>query len=172
MVRPSFVIRLGTLAALVACGILGRTTVAHAHPLHTSFAAIAFDPNAGAVMISLRVFADDFTRASSAYQLRLSSKNDRAAGHSAGVGYAIASLRIADDAGRPLALESCGEKRVGDLMWLCLRARVATRPKSLRVSCRILFDLYKDQINVVQATFGHRKSSTLFTPGDGFKQVR
>lgn len=160
------------LGAMAACLIGGSVNVAHAHPLHTSFADMAYDLNARAVVISLRVFADDLAKASTAYRLRFISKDNRSDSHSTHVGYALASFKIADDAGRPLALEPCGERRVGDLVWLCFRARVATPPISLRVSSRILFDLYKDQINVVQATLGNRKSSILFAPGDGFKQLR
>ena len=169
MTRGLF-IRLAAVAAPFLSPVLGAAGAAHAHPLHTSFADITYDANARAVVISLRVFADDLTKASSDHRMRFISKGDR--GISPAVAYALASFRIADDAGRPLALEPCGEKQVGDLMWLCLRARVAARPMSLRVSSRILFDVYKDQINVVQATLGDRKSSTLFTPGDGFKQLR
>lgn len=169
MVTRSVRFGLAALAAIISAVWWGAG-VAHAHPLHTSFAEITYDASSRAVVISLRVFADDLAKASSAYRVRLSSKGDRVI--SPHIVYAAASFRIADDAGRPLTLDSCGEKQVGDLMWLCFRAQVAARPKSLLVSSRILFDVYKDQINVVQATLGNRKSSSLFTLGDGFRQLR
>ncbi len=172
MVRARISFWIAATAAIVASPGFGGFGVAQAHPLHTSFAEIAHEPKTGSLMISLRVFVDDFTNASKAYQQRLISRHPRAAAQSPLVTYALASFTVADDGGRPIALESCGGKRVGDLMWLCFRARVAAEPKSLRVSSRILFDLYKDQINVVQTTLGRRKSNALFTPGDGVKLLR
>ena len=163
--------RLVALSAFVAFLAIGGAGVASAHPLHTSFAEIRHDPKTGTLMISLRVFVDDFTKASNSFQQRLVSRNRRAPMQSPLVAYAIASLTIADDAGKAFALESCGGRRVGDLLWLCLKARVASPPKSIRVSNRVLFDTYKDQINVVQATLGQRKANALFTPGDGAKRL-
>lgn len=165
-------IRLVALSAFVAFLATGSAGVANAHPLHTSFAEIRHDPKTGTLIISLRVFVDDFTKASNSFQQRLISRNPRAPMQSPLVAYAIASLTIADAAGKPFALESCGGKRVGELMWLCLKARVPSPPKSIRVSNRILFDTFKDQINVVQAKFGNAGSNALFTPGDGVKQLR
>ena len=165
-------LRSAMLSTLVACLLVAPPAVANAHPLHTSLAEIGYDPKTGSILVSLRVFVDDFTAASNAYRQRLVSANPRARSQSPLVSYALETFKISDDAGRQLPLESCGGKRVGDLMWLCFRARVASPPKSLRVSNRILFEMYKDQINVVQATLGPRKSSALFTPGDGSKQLR
>jgi hypothetical protein len=34
-----------------------------------------------------------------------------------------------------------------------------------------LFDLYADQINIVQAAYNGKRVSLLFTRGDGFKQL-
>jgi hypothetical protein len=164
--------RLVALHAFVALLAAGSAGIANAHPLHTSFTEIRHDPKSGMLMISLRVFVDDFTKASSSFQQRLVSRNPRAALQSPLAAYAIASLTIADAAGKPLTLESCGGKRMGELMWLCFKARVPSQPKSIRVSNRILFGTFKDQINVVQATLGQRKANALFTPGDGVKQLR
>ena len=164
-------LRAAAMLAITLTPAFGRSGVARAHPLHTSFAEITHDPRSGALLISLRVFVDDFTKASNAHHQRLVLRNPRSPRQSPLVSYAIASFTIADDAGKPIALESCGGKRVGDLMWLCFRARVASSPKSIRVSNRILFDTFKDQINVVQATLGQRKSNALFTPGDGIRRL-
>ena len=165
-------VRTVALAVIGASLMLGAPSVGRAHPLHTSLAEISYDAKTQRIVVSLRVFVDDFTKASDAYQRQLVSRNQRARVQSPLVSYALETFSIADAAGRQLPLESCGGKRVGDLMWLCFSARVASPPKSLKVSSRILFEMYKDQINVVQATLGSRKSNALFTPGDGPKQLR
>lgn len=172
MVRGRHTVWIAAIAAIIVSPGFGLRNVLHAHPLHTSLAEITHDPRTGTLIVSLRVFTDDFTKAANAYQQHLVSRNPRAAVRSALVNYALSSFTIADESGKPVVLESCGGKRVGDLMWLCFRAHIASSPRSLRVSSRILFDLYKDQINVVQATLGARKSNALFTPGDVEKQLK
>lgn len=159
------------MLAITLSPAVGQSGVARAHPLHTSFADITHDPRSGVLLISLRVFVDDFTKASDAHQRRLISRDPRPSRQSPLISYAIASFTIADEAGKPVALESCGGKRAGELMWLCFKARMALPPKSIHVSNRILFDTYKDQVNVVQATLGQRKASALFTPGDATRRL-
>jgi hypothetical protein len=56
-------------------------------------------------------------------------------------------------------------------MWVCLRAAAPAGPVGLRVTHKVLFDLYADQINIVQAAYGGKRISLLFTRGDGFKRL-
>lgn len=137
-----------------------------AHPLHTSIAQIAYDPARKEIQISLRVFVDDLTNASDAYaRSRPASKESRMDA------YARSAFVITDRSGRQLALQSCGDKLVSDLMWLCFRAPAPAGISGFKVAHRVLFDLYPDQINLVQATHDGRKQSMLFVRGDGPKRL-
>ncbi|MEO8193027.1 MAG: DUF6702 family protein [Gemmatimonadales bacterium] len=140
-----------------------------AHPLHTSLTEMSYDAKGRTLDLSVRVFVDDFTAAAKLYRGRRAANG--AARQPPLVSYALAMLTLTDARGRLLPLVSCGGKRVGDLMWLCFRARLESGPEQLAVSSRILFDKYKDQINVVQVTYGGKKLSILFTPGDGAKRI-
>jgi hypothetical protein len=146
-----------------------------AHPLHTSLAEITYDQGAKEIRVSVRVFIDDFTKAAAAYAgVRAAAARAAkvpASSESPLLMYARASFVIADHSGRTLSLASCGGKRVGDLMWICFHSSAPANLGGFRVANRILFDLYADQINIVQATIGDRKVSLLFTRGDGFKQI-
>jgi hypothetical protein len=62
-------------------------------------------------------------------------------------------------------------RRTGDVVWLTLTAP-GTTLDGLRVSNRVLVELYADQVNIVQATVGARRASLLFTRGDGAKALR
>jgi len=145
---------------------------ADAHPLHTSFATIEHDKTTGTLVISMRVFLDDFTKASTEYRSRLVSGSRTTSSQSPLISYALANFRIADESGKALTLESCGGNRVGDLLLLCFKIRMTEPPRALRVSNTILFDHFKDQINVVQASLVGRKANALFSPGDGSKLLR
>ena len=165
-----------TLAALMSALLLSpavmRSERAEAHPLHTSLAELTYDARTGAVHLSLRVFVDDFTRASVAFQQKQRSVRPVSTGpaQSPLVSYALASFLLTDSRGRGVAFASCGGKRVGDLMWLCFRAQAAPGEK-LSVLSKVLFDNFKDQINIVQAKSGDRHANLLFTPGGTAKSI-
>lgn len=145
---------------------------AEAHPLHTSMAELAYDSRTGAVQLSLRVFVDDFTRASNAFQKRQSAARpvSTVPAQSPLIAYSLASFTLTDSRGRRVAFSSCGGKRVGDLMWLCFRGQAAPGGR-LRVLSQVLFDNFKDQINIVQATSAGRRTNLLFTPGESAKPI-
>ena len=135
-----------------------------AHPIHTSLAELVYDPSAKEIRISLRVYVDDLTKASARYSHAGSSD-------SAMLAYARAYFGVVDRNGKAVTLTSCGEQLVGDLMWLCFRAPARTGPSGFSIAHKVLFDLYSDQINLVQATYSGRIVSLLFTKGDGFKKL-
>lgn len=151
----------------VACGWLASPAAAGAHPLHTSLAELSYDSRSGRLAVSLRVFVDDFTTASARRRQILASRGGSSR-QSPLVDYALESLGIADASGRRIALQPCGGRRVGDLMWLCFSG-IAPRGSRLRVTNRVLFDLYRDQINIVKAVADGRTTNLLFVPGDGAK---
>ncbi|HUQ47667.1 MAG TPA: DUF6702 family protein [Gemmatimonadaceae bacterium] len=159
--------------ALLLSPAIMRSERAEAHPLHTSLAELTYDAKTGAVQVSLRVFVDDFTRASVAFQQKQRAIRTASAGPAPSplVAYALASFVLADSRGRRVAFTTCGGKRVGDLMWLCFRGQAASGEK-LRVLSQVLFDNFKDQINIVQATANGRRSNLLFTPGEQAKPIR
>lgn len=163
------------LVAATTSIVLVRPSVVTAHPLHTSLAELVHEPATRTVRVSLRVFVDDFTTATVAHSRWLASrKPPRAvpAGQSPYVTYALAALTINDARGKRVALASCGGRRSGDLMWLCFRGAAPRGLAGFKVSSRVLFDLYRDQINMVQTMHGGRKASFLFTRGDGLKVIR
>jgi hypothetical protein len=154
-VKPRVALPLALLAVVATSSPLA------AHPLHTSLAEIVYDPATKEIRISIRVFVDDLTKASNAYSRSQTPIVD----------YVRASFVVTDPRGRPLSLASCGNKPVGDLMWVCLRAPAPGGPVGLRVTHKVLFDLYADQINIVQAAYNKKRISLLFTRGDGFKRL-
>jgi hypothetical protein len=141
------------------------------HPLHTSLAEIVYNPAAKEIRISIRVFVDDLTTATNAYTLAHPMPGTAKSVLTPTFAYAVASFVVTDNRGRRLSFDTCGEKRVGDLMWICLRAPAPAGPVGFRVAHKILFDLYPDQINIVQAAYNGKRISLLFTRGDGLKRL-
>jgi hypothetical protein len=163
----------GLCAALVV--LLSSSRLLDAHPLHTSLAELSYDPAAKEIRLSVRVFIDDFTKASVAYARTKAAAARQPANavstESPILSYARYAFVVADRAGKRLSLASCGGKRVGDLMWLCFHSSAPSGPAGFQIADRILFDMYSDQINIVQAAYGGQKANVLFTRGDGFKRL-
>jgi len=133
------------------------------HPLHTSFAQVSFDTRARTVDVSLRVFIDDYTSAAEAWARAKGVRSGQLAA------YATASFTLREVTGRTISFQSCGEKRVGDLMWICLEGKTSSRPSS--VISRIMFERFDDQVNIVQTSVDGRKANLLFTSDDKEKRI-
>jgi len=147
---------------------------AAAHPLHTSLAEVINEPASRTFRVMLRVFVDDFATAS------LANGRARAGSGAAGsaeipqspyLAYVRSTFLVTDGRGRQISLVFCGWRRTGELVWLCFRGTAPKGPKGFLVTNNLLFDLYDDQINIVQATYGGRKATLLFTPGDRAKAI-
>jgi hypothetical protein len=151
------------LLAAVSLALTARN--AQSHPLHTSLAELVYDARSKAIRISIRVFTDDLTKASQAY-----AKSKPVSG-SPLEAYALAMFSVTDRSGRVVRLASCGSKPVGDLTWLCFNAPAPNGPSGFRIAHKVLFDLYADQINLVQSAYGGKKQSLLFVKGDGLKRI-
>ena len=84
--------------------------------------------------------------------------------------YAGASFSLEDPGGHPLPLHFTGIRRTGDVIWVSFE----TQHRDLsgaRVCSRMLWEIYPDQVNIVQAKYGGKNRSLLFTPGDGAKRL-
>jgi hypothetical protein len=86
--------------------------------------------------------------------------------------YVTARFTLADAAGRPVPLRWCGARRAGEVIFLCLRAPMRGAPAGARVRSGVLTELFTDQVNIVQASFGGRRRTLLFTPKDGPKVLQ
>jgi hypothetical protein len=160
--------RLALLLALPA--LLGAAGGRARHPLHTTLTQLSVRPATRSVEIVMRVFVDDFSAAVARHE-----GGARAAAtppsDSAAYRYVTGAFALTDRGGRRLPLRWGGTRRTGDVVWLTLTAP-GTTLDGLRVSNRVLVELYADQVNIVQATVGARRASLLFTRGDGAKALR
>jgi len=146
------------VASLLACLVCGSGLVA-LHPLHTTLTELSYNTADRTVQVSVRAFADDFGAAAGGVS------------DSAASAYLRSVLTLTDQNGRPLPLGWCGLRRTDDLLWLCLRAAVPRGLSGVRVEARLLFERYRDQVNIVQASYGGQRASLLFVRGDAAKPL-
>lgn len=153
--------RVLAVVALVLAGVALPVTVtsASAHPLHTSVTDMTYDARSRSVRLSMRLFADDFLGTVA----RRAGGGAGAPPEAAMLAYVAEVLAIADAKGARIALRSCGVRREGDLVWLCLQGPAPRGMAGGSVRNRVLVDAFPDQINIVRFTTGGRTQSLLFT---------
>lgn len=169
MVVPLARFKVGVQVALLIAAMTPR--VAAAHPLHTTITEIVEDRAHGKIRATVRVFMDDLETVVRKSTHGRVSPASGAAWDAATQAYVKSTFGLRGHGGASLPLESCGVKRTADLLWFCYEA---TDPgvTPLDAFAFTLFDLYEDQVNVVQATMGGARSSLLFTRGDKPKRLR
>jgi len=144
---------------------VGPARALNAHPIHTTLTQITYDSASRALVISLRVFADDFAVAVGRHS-RVKPGPDHSVTPAAAHGYVQSAFSLADASGRPIPLEWCGAKRAGAVVWLCLRSPSPVALRGLRVLNALLFEVHGDQVNLVQSMTSGKNTSILFTRGD------
>jgi len=156
--------RLIALAVVVSAFGLARAQRADAHPLHTTLSELTVAPD-GTVQIVLRAFIDDFAAAVTGVPPRpgvIPTPADTAIAR-----YLAQTVVLTDAAGRTAALTVTGTRRTGDLVWVTLRAPTGRATSWRRLTNRVLFERWDDQVNIVQTTVGTRRQTLLFTRGNG-----
>ena len=133
--------------------LLGVLAALAAHPLHTTLTEI--EQRDGAVQLTVRVFSDD---------LRAALTRDVT--DSTAARYVRSTVTLADTDGRVLSLQWCGLRRSDGVVWLCVRAVAPGGVRGLQLRVGLLFEVYADQINIVQTSYDGRRGALLFTRDD------
>ena len=154
-------------SALVAlCLVAGA---ALAHPLHTTLAELTQDPATRTLGVSLRVFADDFSK-----DVARTSVGRAGAGipaDSAMFRYVRERFAVLSLNGQPVPLVWCGVRRVQETLFLCLRSATPFQISGAKVRSALLSEVFPDQVNMVQANLTARRRMLLFTNRDGAKSL-
>ena len=150
---------------LAAFSIAATPTRSSAHPLHTTLADVSIDAS-GALCITVRAFADDFSAAVARHAGK-PRPGDFAVSDADVVAYVAATVVVRDPTGREGQLVLSSVRRTGDLMWITVRAPDIRSLKGTRVTYSTLFDTFSDQVNILQANDNGRRHTVLFTASDG-----
>ena len=155
---------------MLALGVLLVPAVraAFAHPLHTTLTQLSYDASTRMLNVSVRVFADDF---SAAVMPRANVGGLVIPPDSAMLRYVSGRFVVQGAGGRAIPLTWCGMRRDGEALFLCLRATAQPSPAGARMRNALLSEMFADQVNIVQASYGGTRRTLLFTPKDGMKTL-
>jgi hypothetical protein len=127
--------------------------------MHTAVAELVHEPATRTVLVTVRVFADDFGA--------VVGSDYRAAVEA----YVRPRVTLADPAGRAIELRWEDATRSGDVVQIRLRGDVPAGLAGARVLMALLCERFEDQVNIVRATYAGRTTSLLFTRGDAAKAL-
>lgn len=144
---------------------------ARAHPLHTTITELSEDRASGVVRATIRVFADDFGAAVSRARRGGLPAAAGAQWDATALGYLATTFGFLDRAGRALPMHTCGTRRTGELLWICVETSSPSGLAALQVRNAMLSELFADQVNVVQVSLNGARRSLLFTKGDRAKSI-
>lgn len=153
------------LASFVICGIPADV---RAHAIHSTLTELSLRAD-GQLVVRVRTFADDFSTAVARFaHVRARPDFSVAETDAAKYLHATLSLRLKNGARVPLKFQSL--RRTGDVVWVELTAPAGTL-SGATVHNAMLFDVHRDQVNVVKATYATTNFTTLFSRGDGPKAL-
>jgi len=142
-------------AAALALALAGG-----AHPLHTSVTEVSSDDR-GMVRIAIRLYADDLGSAAGA-----------PAADSAVARYVRGRFALRDRTDHPVLLRWDGLTRHDDAVVIRLEGTLSGGLAGARVANLLLTERFRDQVNVVRASWPGGSATLLFTQGDAGKAVR
>ena len=122
------------------------------HPIHTSSASLTLDASGRSVTVVLRVFSEDFPPGANPVGAER---------------YLATRFVLSSASGRALPLRLESLTATGAVLLIRLTASLSEGIRGLRIWHGVLTERFSDQVNLVQASYGGRKTSLLFTAHDG-----
>jgi hypothetical protein len=151
-----------------AVAAIAGARAAWSHPLHTTLTEIALDSADGTMRLTIRAFADDFSAVVARHAGKPRPADYRVSDTDVAA-YVAATVSVEEANGRRAPLTWGGLRRTGDLMWVTVRVPSVRSLRGVKLASTLLFEVFEDQVNIVQATSDGRRHSMLFTAGDGRK---
>lgn len=155
------------LSLMVTCAL---PAVIDAHPLHTTITQLTLVPSDRAAQLMVRMSAEDFAVAV-AKRTNTQPARDHRVAEAGALAYAQASVRLLGRDGRPRTLRLCGMEWKDATLLLCLRADAPDGVSQMQLSNVMMFELFEDQVNVVQAAYGPQRRTILFVRGGAAQRL-
>jgi hypothetical protein len=136
-------------AALAAAALLAPP--AKAHKFHTSFTEANYNAEAGTLEVTLRTFPDDLEAAvrRRAPPAPPAGKDQKKEFEERVAAYVAETFLLRTEKGEPIKISWVGMDAGVDSAWLYFEARLPAGADGVKLSNRLLFDLFDDQINLV-----------------------
>lgn len=163
------VIRLFSLVFVVLA--LALAPVAYAHRYHTSVTRLDYKAEERVFEITVQTFADDVEAALSKRAGVPNVRLDPQSKTNALLLQYLRSTFVLKQGEEELELEWIGMELKGHSVWFYMQAKAPAGLSQTTLSNRLLFDVFTDQINIVNVFNSGKKSSLTFKRGDTPKAI-
>jgi hypothetical protein len=141
-----------------------------AHKYHTSVTRLEYNAEERSAEITIQTFTDDLEdilskRAGKSVRLDASKDTDRLA-----FDY-LRSVFELKSRGANAELEWVGMEVKGGTVWLYVLAKMPEGLSKASVRDSLLFDLFEDQVNIVNVWYDGKKTSLVFKRGDNVQEI-
>lgn len=158
-------------AFVLAVAVGAGAPPAFAHKFHASLAEVEYNAKEKTVEVGIRLFADDLEEAigrkrGRRVRLDVTPDVDRLV-----LEYLGETLTIVGRDGGPLSFTWVGMELRVDEVWVFIQASSAAGLDGATVGCRILHELFPDQVNTINVQQGDARTTLVFAAGDGERKV-
>ena len=159
--------------ALVVCAATLPAVVpaAAAHKFHTSFTEADYNAAERSLQITLRTFPDDLENILSRRNGKPVRLDQKKTTEPLLVAYLQETFQLKNAGGETVKLSWVGMDAGVDSAWLYFEARLPQGCAGVQLRNRFMFDLYDDQINLVNVKQDSRKHALTFKNGDNFQPL-
>ena len=168
MRRAILILSVATLLAL----LVGPPPRASAHRYHTSVTRLEYNAEERLVEITVQTFADDVesalgkrSGAPGSVRLDLSPKTNALV-----LDY-LRNVLVLKSGSAELELQWIGMELKGYTVWIYLQAKAPEGISKTSLHNKLLFELFTDQVNIVNVINNGKRSSLVFKRGDSAKQL-
>jgi hypothetical protein len=156
------------LSLSLVCIVSAPVTLAHKY--HTSVTRLEYNAEERAVEITIQTFADDLEdilskRAGKSVRLDASKDVDRLA-----FDYVRSVIELKSRSGKS-ELQWVGMEAKGGTAWLYVLAKMPEGLSKATVRNSLLFDLFEDQVNIVNVWYDTKETSLVFKRGDNLQEI-
>ncbi len=151
--------------------VMALAPVAYAHRYHTSVTRLEYRSEERLVEITVQTFADDVEAALSKRRGVRNVQLDSDPKTNALLLQYLSSMIVLKNGDDELKLEWVGMELKGHSVWFYLQAKAPEGLSRATLRNHLLFDLFNDQINIVNVFNDGRKSSLTFKRGDTPKMI-
>jgi hypothetical protein len=166
-----FAVYVLSLALMAVAFGLPASRVASAHKFHTSFTVADYNASERSLQITLRTFPDDLEKVlarRSGKSVRLDRKEETDA---LLIAYLQETFQLKNAEGETVKLSWIGMDAGVDSAWLYFEAQLPEGCAGVELRNQFMFDLYDDQVNLVNVKQGDRKHALTFKNGDRFQPL-
>ncbi|HJR06316.1 MAG TPA: DUF6702 family protein [Pyrinomonadaceae bacterium] len=160
--------------ALVISGLSLARAVASsssAHKFHTSFTEADYNARERSLEITLRTFPDDLENILSRRNGKTVRLDQKKEAEPLLAAYLQETFQLKNARGEAIKLSWVGMDAGVDSAWLYFEARMPDGFAGATLRNQFMFDLYDDQINLVNVKQDERKRALTFKNGDNFQTL-